>query len=158
MKRVYEGSDKSCRYRQRFFRCGLSMLKSVVCNLFLNKWYITNGGEESSRKFSKKALLVSRRPSQLGYHFSDQFGCFETAWSPKLIILSFGMALATAADLLYNFPAAYLNRFLNPNWVSWDSSLLIGSWHARGFAVKHCILTGLCTLNPIDFCLTCLPI
>ena len=141
---------------------GITDDSSVVDDLCQSLWYITchlsNQASlivmtESNRKMSKKARPVSRGPSQLPCQSFDHFGCFETAWFPKLIMLCFGMALVIAADILLRFPLGeYLGRSLDHT-----SSLAIPE-ATRGFAAIYCKLIGICALILTVFVSICLAI
>lgn len=101
---------------------------------------------------SKKAHPVSRRPSRLPCQSFDHFGCFETAWFPKLIMLCFGMALVIAADLLVRFGSTYSKN------ISTSTSDLAVTKATRGYAAVYCILVGLCALILMVFVSICLAI
>lgn len=108
--------------------------------------------KESNRKMSKKAHPVSRRPSRLPCQSFDHFGCFETAWFPKLIMLCFGMALVIAADLLVRFGSTHSSKIYS------RTSNLTVTTATRGYAAVYCILVGLCALILMVFVSICLAI
>lgn len=131
---------------------GFGQILSVSLTI-LPLWTIYAKVYESNRKMSKKARPVSRGPSQLPCQSFDHFGCFETAWFPKLIMLCFGMALVIAADILLRFPLGeYLGRSLDHT-----SSLAIPE-ATRGFAAIYCKLIGICALILTVFVSICLAI